>query len=43
MENASRAFAEAVRQSMRAIRQVIGASILNPALLTAAERIQYEG
>ncbi len=43
MENASRAFAEAVRQSMRAIRQVIGATTLNPALLTAAERIQYEG
>ncbi len=42
MENASRAFAETVRQSMRAIRQVIGASTLNPALLTAAERIQYE-
>ena len=39
MENASRAFAEAVRQSMRAIRQVIGATTLNPALLTAAERI----
>ncbi len=43
MENASRAFAEAVRQSMRAIRQVIGATTLNPARLTAAERIQYEG
>ena len=43
MENASRAFAEAVRQSMRAIRQVIGASTLNPALLSSAERIQYEG
>ncbi len=43
MENASRAFAEAMRQSMRAIRQVIGATTLNPALLTAAERIQYEG
>ena len=43
MENASRTFAEAVRQSMRAIRQVIGASTLNPALLTAAERIQHEG
>ncbi len=43
MENASRAFAEAVRQSMRVIRQVIGATTLNPALLTAAERVQYEG
>ena len=43
MENASRASAEAVRQSMRVIRQVIGATTLNPALLTAAERIQYEG
>ena len=43
MENASRAFDGVVRQSMRAIRQVIGATTLNPALLTAAERIQYGG
>ncbi len=43
MENASRAFLDAVRRSMRGIRDVIGASQLDPALLTAAERLQYEG
>ena len=39
MENASQAFAAAVRQSMRAIRQVLGASTVDPAFLTAAERL----
>ncbi len=43
MENASRAFLEAVRKSMRQIRTAIGATVINPGLLTAAERIQYEG
>ena len=43
MENASRAFLEAVRKSMRQIRQVIGSATINPDLLTCAERIQYEG
>lgn len=43
MENASRAFLDAVRKSMRQIRTVIGAATINPDLLTAAERIQYEG
>lgn len=43
MENASRAFLDAVRKSMRQIRRVIGAATINPELLTAAERIQYEG
>jgi transposase len=43
MENASRAFLDAVRKSMRQIRNVIGATTINPELLTAAERIQYEG
>lgn len=43
MENASRAFLDAVRKSMRQIRSVIGATIINPALLTSAERLQYEG
>jgi transposase len=43
MENASRAFLDAVRKSMRQIRSVIGAATINPSLLTAAERIQYEG
>jgi len=43
MENASRAFLDAVRKSMRQIRAVIGAATINPALLTAAERLQYDG
>ena len=43
MENASRAFLDAVRKSMRQIRRTVGAMTINPALLTAAERVQYEG
>src|SRR5436190_327326 len=43
MENASHAFLDAVRKSMRQVRVAVGAAIINPALLTAAERIQYEG
>jgi transposase len=43
MENASRAFLDAVRKSMRNIRTVIGATTISPELLTCAERIQYEG
>jgi transposase len=43
MENASRAFLDAVRKSMRQIRAAIGAATINSDLLTAAERIQYEG
>jgi len=43
MENASRAFLDAVRRSMRQIRSVVGAATVDVALLTAAERIQYEG
>jgi transposase len=43
MENASRAFLDAVRKSMRQIRTAIGATTIDPRLLTAAERIQYEG
>jgi len=41
MENASRAFLDAVRKSMRQIRSVIGATTIDPKLLTAAERLQY--
>jgi transposase len=40
-ENASRAFLDAVRKSMRQIRPAIGATTINPDLLTAAERLQY--
>ena len=43
MENASRAFLDAVRKSMRQIRSVIGTTIIDPDLLTSAERLQYEG
>jgi transposase len=43
MENASAAFADAVRKSMRSIRRAIGATVIAPELLTAAERLQYEG
>ena len=43
MENASRAFLDAVRKTMRQIRAAIGATTSNPELLTAAERLQYEG
>ncbi len=43
MENASHAFLDAVRKSMRQIRSAVGAMTINPALLSAAERLQYEG
>lgn len=43
MENASAAFLDAVRKSMRSIRAAIGATTIDPKLLTAAERLQYEG
>ena len=43
MENASAAFLEAVRRSMRSIREALNATVINPALLTCAERIQYDG
>lgn len=43
MENASAAFLSAVRKSMRPIRAAIGATTINPELLTCAERLQYEG
>ena len=43
MENASTAFLDAVRRSMRTIRSAVGATIVDPTLLTSAERLQYEG
>jgi transposase len=47
MENASLASLDAVRTSMRQIRNVMSATVinpaLNPALLTAAERLRYNG
>jgi transposase len=43
MENASAAFLDAVRKSMRPIRAAIGAATIDRAMLTASERLQYEG
>ena len=43
MHNASQAFLDAVRKSMRQIRRVIGAATITPDVLTSAERLQYEG
>jgi transposase len=42
MENASRAFLDAVRKTMRQIRTAIGATTINPDLLTAAEQRREE-
>src|SRR5437870_8477172 len=43
MENASAAFLEAIRRSMRPIRLALGSAAIDPALLTHAERLQHEG
>src|SRR4029077_4753263 len=43
MENASAAFLEAVRRSMRPIRMALGSTIIDPTLLTHAERLQHDG
>jgi transposase len=43
MENASAAFLEAVRRSMRPIRIALGSTTIDLALLTHAERLQHEG
>jgi transposase len=43
MENASHAFRDAVRKCMRQIRTTLGAAKVDPALLTFAEKLQYEG
>lgn len=42
MENASAAFLDAVRKLMRAIRSALGATTIDPVLLTCAEKLQYE-
>ena len=42
MENASAAFLDAVRKSMRAIRIAIGTTTITPELLTSAEKLRYE-
>jgi transposase len=43
MENSSRAFLDAVGKSMRQIRQAVGSNVVDPKLLTYAEKLQYEG
>jgi transposase len=43
MENAISVFLDAVRKSMRQIRAAMGAAVIDPALLTFAETLQYEG
>jgi hypothetical protein len=43
MENASAAFLQAVRQSMRLIRHALATGTVDPDLLTSAQRLQYEG
>ena len=43
MENASSAFLDAVRGSMKQIRSALSCQAIDPKLLTAAERLQYEG
>jgi transposase len=43
MENASAAFLDAVRRSMRPIRQVLGSAVIDATVLTCAERLQYDG
>ena len=42
MENASAAFLDAVRKSMRAIRSATGTPTITPELLTSAEKLRYE-
>jgi Transposase len=43
MENATAAFLQAVRQSMRLIRRALATSTVDPDLLTSAQRLQFEG
>jgi len=43
MENASSAFLDAVRKSMRQVRAAMGARVIDPTLLTFAEKLQYDG
>lgn len=43
LENASAAFLAAVQRSKPEIRKAIGVTTLDPKLLTAAEKLQFEG
>ena len=43
MENVSAAFLNAVQRSMRTIRTAVGAGVVDPTLLSCAERRQHDG
>ena len=43
MENTSQAFLVALRKSMRQIRAAMGTALIDPSLLTFAEKLKYEG
>lgn len=43
MENVSHAFLDAAAKSMRAVRAALKVPTIDPTLLTAAERLRYEG
>ena len=43
IENASAAFLDAVRRSMRPIRDAVGAAVVDPSVLTCVEQRQYDG
>jgi transposase len=43
VENASAAFLDVVRQHIRAIREVLASTAIDPSVLTKAERRQWEG
>ncbi|WP_342782383.1 transposase [Rhizobium straminoryzae] len=43
MENSSRAFLDAVGKSMWQIRHPVGSNVVDPRLLTSAEKLQSEG